>query len=265
MPSHFSTIGFPVQTQNEFQDFAIKAFKGGKSTKTKNGIYIQWQENNGAELWVQLDNQNKIIGMTPHFSGKANMRVGLIKTVFRENDTALDGAFYGWADPIDEKPENGAYPFVFDVPDFLIHNLSLPTIITVQLAAFAHELKVYQNEKIYYDSQSKPALAAESFIPSGLFTPTAETINPPKAQAIFAGQVLKCSTFTNSFTGANYEWALVRTLGGEIDVVVDSSIIDNKINEGNILSGSFRLLGRLINSNKYESKNFFERLIKTSP
>jgi hypothetical protein len=262
MPSHFSTIGFPVQTQNEFHDFAVKAFKSGQSTKTDSGTYIQWRENNGAELWVQLDKNNAIIGMTPHFSGKANMRVGLVKTVSRQNDTALDGAFYGWADPIDEKAENGAYPFVFDSPDFLINKVNLPTLTNVQLAAFAHELKTYPDEKIYYESQSKPAFAAESFIPSGLFTPKSGTIDPPNAHAIFTGRVVKCSTFTNSFTGAKYEWALVHTLGGEIDVVIDPAITQNKISEGNILTGSFWLSGRMISSDKTTSRNFFERLVR---
>jgi hypothetical protein len=196
MPSHFSTIGFPVENQNEFHSFAVKAFKEGRSTKTDSGIYIQWRENNGAELWVQLDKNNAVIGMAPHFSGKANMRVGLIETISRQNDTALDGAFYGWADPADENIENGAYPFVFDSPDFLINKVNLPTLINVQLAAFAHELK---------------------------------------------------------------------TLGGEIAVVIDPIITEDNISEGNILTGSFWLSGRLVSSDKATSRNFFERLIRNRP
>jgi len=245
MPSHFSSIGFPVSDPDEFRSLAVKALAGGQSIQTEGGSYVCWREANGAEVWVQMDEHRSNIGMTPHFSGRASMRVGLVRSISRPNDTSLDGAYYGWADPTDEDPESGTYPFVFDSPDFFSNRVSLPALTNAQLAAFGHELQIYPDEKTFHDSQPKPGFAAESFIPSGLFTPKGGKTDPPNAHAIFTGRVVKCASMVNSFTGATFEWALVSTLGGEIDVVADPAVSRHSISAGNILSGSFWLSGRL--------------------
>lgn len=57
-------------------------------------------------------------------------------------------AFHGWADPDDGNPESGAYPFVFDAPDYILHDaVKLPAVFDVQLAAFAHELDAYASDE----------------------------------------------------------------------------------------------------------------------
>ena len=246
MPSHFSTIGFPVQTQEDMNKFVLTAANAGIKTVADHGVYIQWQEKNGAELWVQADNEKKIIGVNPHFSGKAKMEVGLVNNVSRKNDSELDGAYYGWADPTDENPQSGVFPFVFDSPNFYLNTINFLKKVSVQLAGFAHEVTVYKNEEAFQKAQTPPAFAPESFIPSGLFSPGGGETTPPQAHAIFTGRVIQSSVLKNSFTKMKYHWALVRTLGGEIDVVIDSSLVNGQINAGNILSGSFWLSGRII-------------------
>jgi hypothetical protein len=125
----------------------------------------------------------------------------------------------------------------------LLHRPNLPTVLGAQISAFAHEIQVYADEKAYQETGA--SLAPEAFIPSGLFTPTMESIEPPNATAVLTGRVIQCSTFTNWITGSKYEWALVRTLGGEFDVVIDPGILQTDIHPGNILTGSFWLSGRL--------------------
>jgi hypothetical protein len=243
MPSHFSSIGFPVQDQDELQALAARAIKSGKHSETASGSYVQWRERNGAEIWVQLDQDGAVIGVNPHFAGRSAIRVGLAREVFRPGGSALDGAFYGWVNPTDEKSRDGEYPLVFDSPDFLVHRPNLPTVLGVQISAFAHKVQVYADEKAYQAAGA--SLAPEAFIPSGLFTPTMESIEPPNATAVLAGRVVQCSTFTNWITGSKYEWALVHTLGGEVDVVIDPDILQTDIHPGNILAGPFWLSGRL--------------------
>ncbi|RMG40631.1 MAG: hypothetical protein D6732_03155 [Methanobacteriota archaeon] len=53
----------------------------------------------GAELWLQTDANNELVGMTPFFAGDARIRVRLVARVARPDDTPLEGAFYGWAAP----------------------------------------------------------------------------------------------------------------------------------------------------------------------
>ena len=248
MASHFSSIGFPLDTEDAMKQYVLHAANTGEGVQVQDGQYILWQVDDGIELWVQANDSDKVIGFNPHFSGPARMQVSLVKTITRPDESLLDGAFYAWANPIDDDIEEGDFPFVFDAPDFRIHDgLTFPVLRQVQLAAFAHELSTFVSEDAYYASQSKDQkLAAESFIPSGLFRPDGSTKTPPSALAIFTGRVLDTASITNPYTTANFVWAQVQTFGGQVDVVADPELLDAPVVVGGILQGSFWLSGRLI-------------------
>ena len=167
----------------------------------------------------------------------------------RLDDSILVGAFQGWAEPSGDDPESGSYPFVFDVPDYdRYHSLELPVVLGVQVAAFAHKLEAYASDEAYYAAQHRePKFAAESFIPSGLFTLGGEAMTPPQALAILTGHVLDTALLTNPATGATFHWAWVRTLGGEVDVAADPEVPTGSLVPGGVISGSFWLSGRLLN------------------
>src|SRR5205085_36715 len=142
-----------------------------------------------------------VVGLNPHYAGRTHMRVGLTVRVPRPESSILDGAFHGWADPMEAEPESGQYPFVFDVPDYgLTGAVVVPSICEVQLTAFAHELQAYESEAAYAATQSGAVkFATESFIPAGLFNAaTNEQNTPPQAYAIFTGRVLVILRFTRS-------------------------------------------------------------------
>ena len=46
-------------------------------------------------------------------------------------------------------------------------------------------------------------------------------------------------------TGAPFWWALLDTVGGTFDVVIDPSLLTSPVRAGNVLSGWFWLSGRL--------------------
>jgi hypothetical protein len=246
--SHLSSIGFPVNTEQDFQSLANKLYERGERIKATNGFYIRFADNSGAELYLQ-ENQNKeIIGMNPHFRGKGKMKVCLTNAVKR-GGSEMDGAFHGWADPTeDNNPDTGIYPFVFDVPDFYsLENIKFPFTTTVQISAFAHELSLYENEQDFNAKQNeKMKFAPESFIPSGLFSPGGQTTEPPEANGIFTGRILEVEEKMNVFTKEKFYWFLVKTLGGEFDVVSDIKLISQPPKVGGIASGSFWLSGRLV-------------------
>jgi hypothetical protein len=175
------------------------------------------------------------------------MRVGLIERVTRPGETELDGAFYGWADPAEGKPEAGTYPFVFDTPNYRTYEeISIPDVRTVNVAAFAHDLQAYANEKDYLAARKEGwHLAPQSFIPSGLFNPDGSPMDPPQAHAIFTGKVLQTAKLSNPVTGKPFHWAMVRTLGGEIDVVADPEVMNGILIEEGIVQGLFWLSGQL--------------------
>src|SRR5262249_52963145 len=160
----------------------------------------------------------------------------------------LDGSFHGWADPAGDAPDTGCYPFVFDAPDYRLHeDLSLPALKEIQIAAFAHEIAAFETVAAYEASETgDPKSASQSFIPSGLFTPAGDSTVPPQARAIFAGHVLAADEKINVLTGHAFYWALVETFGGAYDVVIDSDLLPGVPVVGGVISGSFWLSGRII-------------------
>ena len=250
MPNHLTTLGFPVTTEKDFRHYVFLASEFGQKRESPNGSYTMWALGNGIELWVQTNLHKRILGMNPHFSGHSRMKVGLSRRIARNNQSILDGALYAWADPSDEQDvESGSYPFVFDLPDYdLYSDISIPGPATLQLAAFAHELQGFASEEDYYaDQEGGLTFAAESFIPSGLFTSFTEggASERLEAQAFFSGHVLVTQVLTNPVTSQRFYWARVRTLGGEVDVVADPQVVRGKVVKGGIVKGDFWLSGRI--------------------
>ena len=173
MASHMSSIGFPAQSVDEFKVLAKLAVAQAANTITIPGIgyYRQWSPGEGVELWVDVNEQIQILGLNPHFDGKARMRVKLVNRVLHPKDTVLEGAFYGWANPLGGVTTDGDYPFCFSAPDYRLHDkLRLPSEVTVQLAAFPNEILAFESQEAMRSSNTwMNQMAPESCIPSGLF------------------------------------------------------------------------------------------------
>jgi hypothetical protein len=255
MPSHLSSIGMPVKSQEDFRNLVERIADSCASIDLPHGRYLHWASKSGAELWLQVDANNDFVGMTPHFSGESVVRVGLTQAIARPDETGFDGGFQGWAAPASAAPESGCYPFVFDAPDFRIHDhLQLPARWDVQIAAFAHEIKLFHSSEAYAASQtSEIKFASQSFIPSGLFLPDGAITEPPEARAIFTGHIRRTECRTNDLTSHPFWWALVETLGGVFDVVIDSELAEHPPVWGGVLSGAFWLSGRLIKEYSVEA------------
>jgi hypothetical protein len=238
-----STLGFRMRGRDDFADLTMHAVTAGKATEISDGsAYRVWSPGEGIELWAQLDPHGRIIGLNPHFSGQARMQVRITQRVARPLDNALDGAFYGWAGASIDGPGSGDYPFVFDAPDFRAYDaLRLPAIVSVQLAAFAHSLTAYPDDQTFHEhgTESDMRMAAESCIPSGTFS------DPPKSEILFYGHVLKTATLTNPFSALSFHWALVRTLGGDVDVIADPEIVKGMIVEHGVVGGVAWISGRV--------------------
>lgn len=167
MPSHMSDIGFPLESDEDFHQLIIQASEKGEPVEASKGSYIKWSEGQGIELWAQVNRDNEVIGLNPHFTGSALMRVGLTERILRPEGTELDGAFHGWADPSENVAETGAYPFVFDMPDYRTYDdIKLPCIVSAQIAAFAHELEAFENAEAYEASQPEEIRFAPSHFSS---------------------------------------------------------------------------------------------------
>jgi hypothetical protein len=256
MPSHLSTLGFDVQTQEDLVALVQQVVSVAEAIPARAGQYLKWVGGSGEELWLQADESGNLVGLNPHFTGKSLVRVRLEELVRREDDTVWDGAFKGWAEPEENKPESGAYPFAFDSPDAATYaDLVLPVIADVQIAAFAHEIAANESPEAYDASQKgqEVRFASRSFIPSGLFRPDGTATTPAGAMAFFTGHVIEAGVRRNLLSGRPFFWALVDTFGGRYDVVIDRSLLPHAPSAGGVLSGSFWLSGRLISFPKRRS------------
>lgn len=245
MASNFSTIGLPIASQEDLSALADRIGPLAERLAAPGGAYFRWSDPSGAEIWLQVSANNELIGMNPHYAGQSAVRVGLTARLASAGPSELDGSFHGWADPAGDAPDTGCYPFVFDAPDYRLHEeLSLPARKDVQIAAFAHEITAFETVAAYEASQTGDLkYASQSFIPSGLFTPAGDSTVPPQARAIFTGHVLVAEEKINVLTGRAFYWALVETLGGTYDLVIDSSLLPGAPAVGGVISGSFWLSG----------------------
>lgn len=263
MPNHFSAIGFDVLTPDDIVALVRQVTEQAQAIPAMCGRYLLWTGGSGEELWLQTDTEGNLLGMNPHFKGESSVRVGLQGRVHRESDTPLDGAFHGWADPDHDKPNSGAYPLVFDAPDAALYSdLVLPVIAQAQIAAFAHEITFHESLDAYSTSQADKEVkfASQSFFPSGLFKPESATTETPEAVAIFTGHVVEACIRKNAISSASFYWALVDTLGGMYDVVVDPSLLAQVPFAGGMVSGTFWLSGRLT-SYPRRKRTWFEKIL----
>lgn len=245
MTSHYASIGFRIETSEEFGQLAEQLAAEAEPIKIRNGHYLRWSSPSGAEIWLQADRSNGLIGAAPHFAGEAELRAQLIGRVTREDETELDGAFRVIVDPNGEPPIGGAYPLVFDSPDFFCHEgLSLPATLSVQVAAFAHEITVYDTVAAYDATHRGPGkFASRSFIPSGTFEPGGAVIEPPLAHAIMTGHVRRSGLRVNEHSGLPFHWAEVESFSAVFDVVIDPELADVPP-VGGVVRGVFWLSGR---------------------
>ena len=245
MTNHFTAIGFPIYNVEDMKAWANEALEHGETISVENGRYVRWQAGAGAELWVQTDVYGMPYGINPHFGEDSFVAVGVTQLIHHPKSSPLDGAFFGWADPHEDDPSSGFFPFVFDAPDTAVHShVQLPKRFDVQLTAFAHDLTIFASETTYNESQGdEPKLATISFFPTGTFVGEGET---PSAHAVFTGHIADWALRRNPATQLDFYWLRVQTLGGVIDVVAAAGMIEDEPVAGGIAQGSFWLSGRLL-------------------
>lgn len=218
--------------------------------RAPNGFYLKFADSSGAEIWLQGNFYQELIGFNPHFAGKSRRTVALTQAVERDS-SALDGGFHAWANPENGISAKGDYPFVFNVPDFRTVQIGeFPKMVELQLTAFAsNDFQMFADEAAY-DAKQEGELkyAAKSFVPSGLFSSGENQeidLSLVHPIGIFSGEIKSVEPKTNSLTNEKFYHFLVETLGGEVDVVADVNLVKEKPRVGSIVKGQFWLSARI--------------------
>jgi hypothetical protein len=249
MPSQFSAIGFSITSGEDLAALASRVTGEAERVSTPPGDYLKWAAPSGEQLWLQISPDGDAMGMSPHFAGKSSIRLAVEARVTRPSHTPLDGTFLAWANPPAGAVTGGDYPFAFDCPDAATHlELPLPATVTGQLAAFAQQLSLYESAAAHEAAQAAEGghTPSRSFIPSGLISPHGVPLSPPEPHALIAGHVLEAAARVNAVSGLPYWWALLDTVGGTFDVVIDPGLLAEPPRTGNVLAGWFWLSGRLL-------------------
>ena len=241
MVNKLSTIGFRVETREQYLAIAQELVETAEIIDMFDGEYLRWSSASGAEMWMHADLEGGLTGMVPHFAGESLVRIRLEKRVTRPEQDFLDGAFYGTFG-------SGDYPVVFDCPDSALSRARrLPTDVDVQIAAFAMSIEVFDSQEAF---RSKvPRFSSRSYIPSGTFNPTPDggTIDPPISTAIFSGHITKSALKRNEYSGNEFYWVIAESLDASFDVVIDPQLVERAPKVGDVLLGSFWLSGRIMN------------------
>lgn len=250
--SNLSDIGFPTPDDQAVNDMIWHVIELTKPIECQQGIYLKYTDESGAEIFLQGNFKQELIGFNPHFAGKSRRKVGLAEKIERDS-SELDGGFHAWANPQNEDIEkSGEYSFVFDAPNFRTTEIEeFPAISEIQLTAFAsNDFEIFADEKSYIESQEKePKSASKSFVPVGLLSfgenekPDLSVVRPIGK---FAGEIKEFEIKTNKISGEKFYWFLVETLGGETDVVADPKLVSNEPQIGGIVSGTFWLSGKVL-------------------
>lgn len=250
--SNLSDIGFPVQSEQDVNQIIENLLSVVKPKPCAGGAYYIYTDASGAEMYLQGNTGDELIGFNPHYAGESRRTVRLTRKIERES-SELDGGFYAWANPQKGLGDSGDYPFVFDVPDFrAVPVAQLPRVCDIQLTAFAsNDFRVYSDEKQFNDNQENDLkYAAKSFVPTGLFSfdeaDDSIDLSSVRPVALFTGEIKKYELKINALTSEKFYCFLIDTFGGEIDVVADPKLIASEPRIGGIVSGQFWLTGRLL-------------------
>ncbi len=247
--SHYANIGFDVQTDAELNQLVEQAYEAGKPVKSRKGLYVRYLDPSGAELWLQVNENKELVGLNPYFQGESCVEVEIHEAMIDETEY-LDGGYYCWANPgaPNDKEEPGDYPFVLDLPDFFSNpEYDMPCRKNVSICAFAEELQVFESEEMFDSIQpSEIMMSSESFIPVGLLGDEGDLDASPQAFAVVNGRILSTELKNNTLTDQPFWWMHVQTFGVKLDVVASSELINEVPQVGNIISGTFWLVGRVI-------------------
>lgn len=250
MPSKFSTIGLPADSEREYGAWATRAVSEGQAVEASEGGYRVLRSDVGAELWAAVDRRGSIIGLTPHFAGAARCHARITDRIGRAGESLSTGGFDGWAlDDLPGSPDDASRdvtPLRFDAPDAGLHSaLRLPALVDVQVAAFAQECTWHRDVDAFRAAQKREEIpfAEEAFAYLDVFADGPER----SATAILSGRVRDSAVRANELTGSGFQWAFARTLFGDIDVVADPAVADGAPAVGGVVIGSFWLSGRISN------------------
>lgn len=248
MADHMICIGFDMSDEAEMKSLLKQMLDQGEQYAVDNGVYCRWQ-GNGEEVWLQFTLEGHFMGANPHFAGDSRIAVTLEGCMSNPMHSPLDGALLTRTVCGESPTKEVSIPIVADVPNVgLYGDLQFPASKTLQIAAFPHTLNCYESEAAFIAAQAgqDQKIHSRSFFPAGIVPDSGNLQEADPSFGTISGLILKRDVRQNALTGLSYNWGLLDTPVGTIDVVWGTEMLPTSVTVGNVLSGLFWLSAIII-------------------
>lgn len=263
MSSHFNCIGFPVRNIEGYWTLARRAAAEGNRIEFPDGsALVRWairstppptapqpNSDHGPEVWAQIDRSGEVVGATPFFSTGTSHRLA-VTGAGEDPEEPLDGWIDGWMEPAEEdEPFSGVFPLrvgLVDYPVVRAKFASLPAIHRVEIVALAHEADLFPDDASYTTAPGDAyRLPIRSFVSAAHFGAD-DPVVFQESTALISGHLGGARMLTNPVSDVPYWWLQIVTTGVTLHAFADQETLGGEPKNGQILSGSFWLLGRIV-------------------
>lgn len=251
MSSHFSTIGFPVRNMEEYWALARRAAEAGVRNVAADGsALVRWAVDSGPEIWSHVNRGGDVLGAVPFFSTGTAYRMSVTGTG-DDPDEEMEGWIDGWLEPLeDDEPFSGAFPLRASLVNYALARSrlgTLPSVHRMEMVALAHEADIFVDEAEYARAPGEIyRVPVGSFVSSAHFAADDDDQAFSEATALLTGRIGSARLLANPATSAPFWWVQVAVGGVTLHTFADRETLGGEPLEGQILGGSFWLLGRLL-------------------
>lgn len=227
--SHLESIGFKIESSEQFEALMSKVFEEGKKIEVEGGTYVVYTDESGAELYTQLDTSGEFIGFMPFYNATITRNLHVESSIKNDDLTPLDKRYFA-------KSQERTYPFVFDVVNANQRDIeSQPQ--TLPFVAFPTEIELFSSAEDFLEEM--PELSATYFIPVGLMTPEGEVNENPEPYAMFISKIKSVETKKNAYSNKDFYVLEVAALEGDLTIVTSIESLKNEPKVGNFLNGVY--------------------------
>jgi hypothetical protein len=227
--SHLESIGFNINSSEEFEALVATIFEKGVEVEVDNGTYMVYTDASGAEIYAQIDSNGKFIGFMPFFDAKITKDIHVESSIENNDLTSLDKRYFA-------KSQAETYPFVFDVVNANVRDVSSSSE-TLPFVAFPTEIELFASAEHFL--QEMPELSATYFIPVGLMTPEGEVNENPEPYAMFIAEINAVEIKTNRYSNKDFYFLEVSALEGDLTIVTSIESLKSEPKVGNFLNGVY--------------------------
>jgi hypothetical protein len=238
MAPHFDCIGVSLTSLEDMMNFVNELVPQVERRVTdEGGEFFLAEDPSGALVGVNVGSEGTVDCVKPSFATTTSVRV--VPRGFSEDpDCRFCDRLH-----VEVVGEDGelAYPLAIQLHDMAVarSSVSLGEPSTASVVGFAEELDTWPDEEAYNANLSDELpLAPEALIPVGLFVDEGRSSS---AHVLLTGHIVRAAVRRNEWTGGAFRWAVVRTFGGEYEIV--APVNAPPLEESSIVRGHFWVVG----------------------